>query len=242
MLLACLPWKCLLMEKRKCIIVVEDEIAVQLTLVENLQRNGFEVFAYTSAEQLIHSETLELADAVIMDIKLPGMDGLAATSQIKESNSGLPVLMLTAFSDVSYRVQGFETGADDYIIKPFFMEELMARLKTVLKRYEMIPGGKKSYHIGDLRIDIKGKKVSRGISLIKLSSTEFNLLTLLAHADGVPVSKEEILKKIWKDRYSVSENTIEVYINLLRNKIDKPFDEKLIHTKPGFGYYLSTKP
>lgn len=230
------------MEKRKCIIVVEDEIAVQLTLVENLQRNGFEVFAYTSAEQLIHSETLELADAVIMDIKLPGMDGLAATSQIKESNSGLPVLMLTAFSDVSYRVQGFETGADDYIIKPFFMEELMARLKTVLKRYEMIPGGKKSYHIGDLRIDIKGKKVSRGISLIKLSSTEFNLLTLLAHADGVPVSKEEILKKIWKDRYSVSENTIEVYINLLRNKIDKPFDEKLIHTKPGFGYYLSTKP
>lgn len=230
------------MEKRKCIIVVEDEIAVQLTLVENLQRNGFEVFAYTSAEQLIHSETLELADAVIMDIKLPGMDGLAATSQIKESNSGLPVLMLTAFSDVSYRVQGFETGADDYIIKPFFMEELMARLKTVLKRYEMIPGGKKSYHVGDLRIDIKGKKVSRGISLIKLSSTEFNLLTLLAHADGVPVSKEEILKKIWKDRYSVSENTIEVYINLLRNKIDKPFDEKLIHTKPGFGYYLSTKP
>lgn len=227
------------MEKKKCIIIIEDEIAVQQNLVENLTRHGFDVFAYSTAELALESEVIELADAIIMDIRLPGLNGWQATSIIKKSKPELPVLMLTAYSDVHYRVQGFETGADDYIIKPFFMEELMARLKSVLKRYEMIPGGKRFYQVGDLNIDIKGKMIYRGSSAIKLSLTEFNLLTLLADANRLPVSKEDILNKVWKGKYSVGENTIEVYINLLRNKIDKPFPQKLIHTKPGFGYYLS---
>jgi two-component system, OmpR family, copper resistance phosphate regulon response regulator CusR len=230
------------MEKRKCIIVIEDETAVQQTLVENLTRNGFDVFAYSKAEQAIESEIFKIADAVIMDIRLPGINGWQATSVIKRDHPGLPVLMVTAYSDVNYRLQGFETGADDYIIKPFFMEELIARLKAVLKRYEMTPGGKRFYQVGDLSIDVKGKIVFRGKDPIKLSSTEFNLLALLADASGLPVAKEEILKKVWKGKYSVGENSIEVYINLLRNKIDKPFPNKLIHTKPGFGYYLSETP
>jgi len=182
---------------------------------------------------------MALANAIIMDIRLPGMNGWQATSIVKKNNPEIPVLMLTAYSDVNHRVQGFETGADDYIIKPFFMEELMARLKTVLKRYEMIPGGKRFYQVGDLNIDIKGKVIFRGKHAIKLSLTEFSLLALLADADGLPVSKEEILNKVWKGKYSVGENTVEVYINLLRSKVDKPFPLKLIHTKPGFGYYLS---
>ena len=94
------------------------------------------------------------------------------------------------------------------------------------------------YHIGDLIIDIKNKSVSRNNSPIRLSLTEFNLLALLADREGFPVSKEDILKKIWKGRYAVSENTVEVYINLLRNKIDRSFPQKIIHTRPGFGYYL----
>lgn len=230
-----------MMEKKKCIIVIEDETAVQQNMVENLMRNGFDVFAYSRAEQAIGSEILQVADAVIMDIRLPGISGLQATSIIKQNNAALPVLMVTAYSDVHYRLQGFETGADDYIIKPFFMEELIARLKTILKRYELAPGGKRFYQVGDLSIDMKGKTVCRGKDIIKLSQTEFNLLALLAEGNGLPVSKEEILKKIWKGRYSVGENTIEVYINLLRNKIDKAFANKLIHTKPGFGYFLNAE-
>ncbi|OQP48941.1 response regulator transcription factor [Niastella populi] len=229
------------MEKQKCIIVIEDEAAVQQNLVENLIRNGFDVFAYFNAEQALESEILNLADAVIMDLRLPGIDGWQATSIIKNNNSGLPVLMLTAYSDVHQRVQGFETGADDYIIKPFFMEELIARLKTILRRYEMVPGGKRFYQAGDLHIDIKGKTVYRGKGVIRLSQTEFNLLALLADGNGLPVSKDTILKKIWKGKYSVGENTVEVYINLLRSKIDKPYPVKLIHTKPGFGYYLAAE-
>ncbi|WP_205509544.1 response regulator transcription factor [Longitalea arenae] len=229
------------MDTNKCIIVIEDEAAVQQNLVESLIRNGFDVFAYKKAEDAIASETLHIADAVIMDIGLPGINGWQATAIVKKNHSGLPVLMLTAYSDVNYRLQGFETGADDYIIKPFFMEELIARLRTVLKRYEMAPGGKRFYQVGDLNIDLKGKEVFRGREMIRLSQTEFNLLVLLAEGNGLPVSKEEMLKKVWKGKYRVGDNTVEVYINLLRNKIDKAFPHKLIHTKPGFGYYLSAE-
>jgi DNA-binding response OmpR family regulator len=227
------------MNGKKCILVIEDEIVVQRSLVENLTKNGFEVFAFDSAEQGLESSMLDQADAVIMDIRLPGIDGWQATSLIKSRYSAMPVIMLTAYSDISYRIQGFETGADDYLIKPFFMEELMARIRAVLKRYELAPGKKSFYEIADLSIDLKTKMVIRNEQKIKLSLTEFNLLTLLAEEQGRPVSKEEIMQKVWKGRYRVGDNTIEIYINLLRNKIDRPFGEKLIHTKPGFGYYLS---
>jgi DNA-binding response OmpR family regulator len=229
------------MEKKNTIVVIEDEQLVQESLLNNLSNNGFEVYAFSSAEEALDSEAINIADAVIMDIQLPGINGWLATQKIKKDRKGVPVLMLTAFSDLNHRIQGFETGADDYIIKPFFMEELIARLKTVIKRYEMIPGGKRFYQIGDLNIDLKSKSVFRQKSPIKLSITEFNLLALLADGEGMPVSKDEIMNKIWKDRYSVGDNTIEVYINLLRNKIDKPFKQKLIHTKPGFGYYLAVE-
>jgi two-component system, OmpR family, copper resistance phosphate regulon response regulator CusR len=220
------------------VIVVEDESVVQKNLQDHLERNGFNVFSYACAEDAFESGMLANADAVIMDVGLPGMTGLEATQYIKTRFPEIPVIILTAFSEVNHRVQGFEIGADDYIIKPFFVEELMARLKSVLRRYEMIPGSKKTYHIADLTIDIKSKSVFRGNTPIRLSLTEFNLLSLLADSEGSPVSKEDILKKIWKGRYAVSENTVEVYINLLRNKIDRNFTQKLIHTRPGFGYHL----
>jgi two-component system, OmpR family, copper resistance phosphate regulon response regulator CusR len=226
------------MESKKNIILIEDESIVQQSIEENLLRNGYDVYAFSSAEDALNSETLSVSDAVIMDIGLPGINGLQATEIIKRTYVGMPVIMLTAYSEVNDRLQGFETGADDYIIKPFFMEELLARLKSVLRRYEMISGGKRLYEIGGLEIDTKAKTVKRNKIPIKLSLTEFKLLLLLADGAGYPVSKEDILKNIWKGRYTVGENTVEVYINLLRNKIDKNQPLKLIHTKPGFGYYL----
>jgi two-component system, OmpR family, copper resistance phosphate regulon response regulator CusR len=227
------------MQVKKNIVLIEDEAIVQQSIEENLVRNGYEVFSFSSAEAALNSETISNSDAIIMDIGLPGINGLEATEIIKSNYEGTPVIMLTAYSEVDHRLQGFKTGADDYIIKPFFMEELLARLKTVLRRYELVPGGKKIYKVGDLEINVKSKTARRGNTMIKLSLTEFNLLILLADADGYPVPKEEIMKKIWKGRYTVGENTIEVYINLLRNKVDKNYTKKLIHTKPGFGYYLS---
>jgi len=229
------------MDKKKCILVIEDELLVQQSLVETLTKRDFEVCAYDNAEQVLNSEIISYADAVIMDLKLPGLNGWDATSMIKKRDPLMPVIMVTAYSDVNYRIQGFETGADDYIIKPFFMEEVIARLNAVLKRYELIPGRKSYYEVGDLSIDLRSKMVVRAGQPIKLTLTEFNLLAILAEEQGNPVSKNEIMEKVWKGRYSVGENTIEVYINFLRNKIDKPFNKRLIHTKPGYGYYLSPK-
>jgi DNA-binding response OmpR family regulator len=229
------------MTRKKSIIIVEDELVVQQNLVEALTKNGFEVFAYDSAERMLESGMVNYADAVIMDIRLPGIDGLEATALIKQRQSLLPVMMLTAYVDVDDRVQGFKTGADDYIIKPFFMEELIARLKAVLKRYELIPGKRSYYAVSDLSIDTRSKTVIRSGQTIKLSLTEFNLLALLMEEQGNPASKDVIMQRVWTGRYSIGDNIIEVYINLLRNKIDKPFEKKLIHTKQGFGYYVSTE-
>jgi two-component system, OmpR family, copper resistance phosphate regulon response regulator CusR len=229
------------MADKKCILVIEDEIVVQQGLVEALTTKGFEAYAYDTAEKVLNTDIINLADAVIMDIRLPGIDGWEATSLIKKRYPLMPVIMLTAYSDVNYRIQGFETGADDYIIKPFFMEELVARLNAVLKLYELIPGKKSYYEIGDLSIDLRSKLVMRNRQIVKLSLTEFNLLALLAEGQGSPVSKEEIMQKVWRGKHTVGDNTIEVYINLLRNKIDKPFSEKLLHTKPGFGYYIASE-
>ena len=227
------------MNQKKFIIIIEDEPAVQKNLSERLESEGYDTFVYSSAEKALEGGLCTLANAAIVDINLPGINGLEAVSLLRKQNGMLPVIFLTAYSDVQFRLEGFNAGADDYIIKPFFMDEFMARLKTLLKRYELIPGSSNRYEIENLEIDVRTKTVLRNNVQIKLSSTEFNLLALLAEANGRPVSKDEIIKKVWKERYHVGENTVEVYINLLRNKIDKGHLDKLIHTKPGFGYYLS---
>lgn len=228
------------MNQKKFILIIEDEPAVQKNLSERLESEGYETFVYTTAEKAIDGGLCAMASAAIVDINLPGMNGLDAVNILKKQNGMLPVIFLTAYSDVKFRLQGFDAGADDYIIKPFFIDEFVARLKTLLKRYEMIPGSSSNYVVADLEIDVRTKTVLRDNVLIRLSSTEFNLLVLLAEANGRPVRKDEMIKKIWKEKYHVGENTIEVYINLIRNKIDKGHDHKLIHTKAGFGYYLSS--
>jgi len=227
------------MNQKKFIMIIEDEPAVQKNLSERLESEGYETFVYGTAEKALEGGLSTLANAAIVDINLPGINGLEAVSLLRKQNGMLPVIFLTAYSDVQFRLEGFNAGADDYIIKPFFMDEFIARLKTLLKRYELIPGNLKEYVIGNIEINVRTKTVHRKSLFIKLSSTEFNLLLLLAEANGRPVAKDEIIKKIWKDKYHVGENTVEVYINFLRNKIDKGHKEKLIHTKPGFGYYLS---
>lgn len=224
----------------KTIIIVEDEMLVQQNLSEYLEKNNFEVYTFDDAESFFKSELLSVADAVIMDIGLKGMDGWHATMKIKEQRSALPVLMLTAYSDINYRIQGFETGADDYIIKPFFQEELLARLKAVLRTYEKIPSKRSSYKLDDLVIDTDTKTVNRNELPVKLSQIEYKLLEFLAEENGKPVSKDQIRQRVWKGNYNIGDNTIEVYINILRSKIDKNATTKLIHTKHGFGYYLST--
>jgi DNA-binding response OmpR family regulator len=146
--------------------------------------------------------------------------------------------MLTALGEINDKMDAFNLGADDYIVKPFHFNELFARIKVFLKRSE--PGAEQTdkLNIGNLEIDLLNKTVTRANTNINLTAKEFALLALLAKSKGKVISKQDILEKVWGLSFDTGTNTIEVYISFLRNKIDKPFDTKLIHTKPGFGYFV----
>ena len=147
--------------------------------------------------------------------------------------------MLTAMGDMNDKILAFEAGADDYIVKPFHIKELLARMKVFLKRTEGNHALEEIIKIHDLEINIANKHVSRSGNTINLTIREFALLTLLCRNKGHAISKKEILLKVWSLDFETGTNTVEVYINFLRNKIDKNFSPKLIHTKTGFGYYIS---
>jgi DNA-binding response OmpR family regulator len=146
--------------------------------------------------------------------------------------------MLTSLGEIQDKMDAFNLGADDYIVKPFHFNELLARIKVFLKRADGSNEHTEKLKVADLEIDLLDKSVVRGDKSINLTAKEFALLVLLAKCKGKVISKQEILEKVWNLSFDTGTNTIEVYISFLRNKIDKPFDLKLIHTKPGFGYFL----
>ena len=178
-------------------------------------------------------------DLLILDINVPYMNGLDVCKKIRETDRQTPILMLTAFGEVNDKVDALNIGADDYIVKPFHFDELMARINALLRRSGQQYADPDAFiQIDDLIINTSQLTVSRGGKSIELTPKEFKLLELLAQAKGRPVSKQTISEQVWDINFDTGTNTIEVYINFLRNKIDKGFATKLIHTRPGFGYYM----
>lgn len=178
-------------------------------------------------------------DLYILDMNVPTVNGLEVCKRIRKKDRQKPVLMLTAYSAVEDKVNALEAGADDYLVKPFHLEELLARINALLRRTSAITQHEgNQYVIDDLVIKTAEMKVTRGAKEITLTPKEYKLLELLAEADGRTVSKQTIATKVWDINFETGTNTIEVYINYLRNKIDKGFGRSLIHTRPGFGYYL----
>lgn len=221
------------------ILIAEDDTNIASDLKQQLLNEGFEaevVFDGLLAEKIISRKKF---DCIILDINMPGKNGLEVCRAIRSQKITTPILMLTAFGEVEDKVQGFENGADDYLTKPFYFKELLARIKALLKRSTHQPETARVITIHDLTIDILTKSVSRTNKAIKLTAREFEILTTLAEAQGHVVSKKDLIKKIWGTLVEVNTNTIEVFINSLRNKIDKHHETKLIHTRPGFGYFLS---
>lgn len=220
------------------ILLVEDEPKIAKALQEQLQERGFMVdLAYDGqmAEKLFFQKNYSL---VILDINLPIKNGLELCKIFRDKNKNIPIIMLTAFGEMQDKLEAFDLGADDYLIKPFHFNELLARIKVFVKRMDVNDLFAEVIHLADLEIDIPHKNVKRAGHKIQLSAKEYLLLELLAKARGRIVSKQEIAEKVWDMNFDTGTNTIEVYINFIRNKIDKPFNNKLIHTKPSFGYYL----
>ena len=174
---------------------------------------------------------------IILDINLPYKSGLTLCKEFRASNKKVPILMLTAMGEIRDKIHAFDIGADDYLVKPFHFDELFARIKVLLKRTDQMQVDD-NIEIEGLTIDFKTKTVTREGVNINLTAKEFTLLVLLAKNRDRVISKQEILEKVWDLSFDTGTNTIEVYISFLRNKVDKPFSKKLIHTKPGFGYYI----
>lgn len=224
------------------ILIVEDEKRVADLLKIGLEENGYQTMvAYDGAMglRLFQSNSFQL---VISDIILPKLDGFELCKEIRKVNERIPILMLTALGSADDKLEGFDAGADDYMVKPFDFRELNARVKVLLKRNaETVVRPPEQITYADLSVNLNLREVTRNNIAIKLSPKEYNLLLyMLENAEKV-ITRVEIAEKVWNTHFDTGTNFIDVYINYLRKKIDKDFDKKLIHTKPGVGFILSDK-
>lgn len=218
------------------ILIIEDEKHLAEILKKGLEENGFTVdMSFDGEEGLYMAETYPY-DAVLLDIMLPRVDGLTILDNLRKKEMDVPVLLITAKGEVEERVKGLNIGADDYIAKPFDFSELLARLKAVIRRSK----GKPSpiIKIGDLIIDTNSRTVKRAEKEIKLSATEYKILEYLAINSGRVVSRTELIDHIYDFEFDLDSNVIDVYINYIRNKIDKGSNKQLIQTMRGVGYVL----
>lgn len=224
------------------ILLIEDDPTLSANIKAELLDNGYQ--AEVAHDGLMGEKMLKknYFDLIILDINLPHKNGYQLCKEFRKYNTKTPVLLLTAFSEIEDKLEGFEAGADDYLTKPFYSKELLARVKVLLKRSTVSTTNPESnsakISIKDLVIDTEKKQVFRSGQLIDLTAREYQILMMLVQAKGSVVSKREMLKTIWGGSFEANTNTIEVFINFLRNKIDKNFAQKLIKTRVGFGYYL----
>ena len=225
------------MENPHSILLVEDEAKLGPIVRDELRRQGYLVDLAIDGKEAEEAFQNKLYSIVLLDVNLPYKSGLELCKEFRAANKTIPIIMLTAIGQIQDKVEAFDLGADDYLVKPFHFEELFVRVKALLKRTDKGQEDEKII-VDDLTIDMKNKSVVRAGMNINLTAKEFTLLTLLARNRERVISKQEILEKVWDLTFDTGTNTIEVYISFLRNKIDKPFEQKLIHTKPGFGYYI----
>jgi two-component system copper resistance phosphate regulon response regulator CusR len=220
------------------ILLVEDEKKIASALKQGLEEQGYHVQeAYDGAmgEKLFLNNTYDL---VILDINLPEINGYTLSRNIRQRNQSIPILMLTALGTVDDKLEGFDAGADDYLVKPFEFKELLARIKTLLKRTVKGFPPTNILRISDLELNLDSKEVTRAGNKIALTAKEFQLLEYLIRNKGRVLSRVDIASQVWDIGFDTGTNVIDVYINFLRKKIDKDYSVKLIHTQIGMGYIL----
>lgn len=223
------------------ILVVEDEHKIANSIKKGLEQEAYAVdVAYNGTDGYDLAAT-EDYDAIILDLLLPGMDGVTICKKLRADKMHTPILMLTAKGQLSDKVEGLNAGADDYLVKPFAFEELLARLRALTRRPKNNLGSVLSYV--DLTLNTQTYEVKRGSQVIALSKKEFALLEYLLRHPEIVITKEQLISHVWDYEADILPNTVEVYIKYLRNKVDQPFKNKpaLIQTVRGFGYKLGGK-
>ena len=222
------------------ILVVDDERAVRDSLRRALELEGYEIeLAADGNEALYRLESGDEPDAMILDVLMPGVDGLEVCRRLRSAGSSLPVLMLTARSEIEDRVAGLDAGADDYVTKPFALEELLARVRALLRRTSEEPG--EVLRFADLELDPGTREVRRGSRQIELTRTEFSLLELFLRNPRQVLTRSVIFERVWGYDFGFASNSLDVYIGYLRRKTEAGDEPRLIQTVRGVGYALRDK-
>lgn len=219
------------------VLIIEDEPKVASFIKIGLEENGYAADIAHDGLKGVNMAKQNTYNAIILDLNLPVMNGYEVCKKIREKND-VPVLMLTALGTTEDKLMGFESGADDYLVKPFEFRELLARIKALLKRNTQATSSANLLQIADLELNTDSKTVKRNNTKIDLTAKEFSLLEFLMRNKGRVISRSEIAEKIWDITFDTGTNVIDVYINFLRKKIDKDYPVKLIHTHIGMGYVL----
>jgi two-component system, OmpR family, copper resistance phosphate regulon response regulator CusR len=219
------------------ILLVEDEPTAARFIAKGLREAAYAVDIAKDGSAALEQSHQYDYDAIVLDVMLPGRDGLSVCRELRESGSDVPVLMLTARDAVEARVQGLDAGADDYLTKPFDFRELLARLRALTRR-ERRPVTPERLEVGPLTLDLRGQRVLRGGREVSLTSREYALLEYLARHAGEVVGRAQIAEHVWDERYDPFSNVVDVYVQRLRRKLDTPDAPSIIRTRRGRGYQL----
>ncbi len=222
------------------LLIVEDQKKAAAYLRKGLEENGFVVDVAGDGEDGLHLARTGEYDVIILDVLLPGRDGWSVLMELRQAGQQTPVLLLTALDAVEDRVKGLELGGDDYLVKPFSFAELLARVRSLLRRGPArVPD---TVRVGDLELDLLRHKASRAGQRLDLTPKEFVLLSLLARRSGEVLSRTLIAEQVWDINFDSGSNVVDVHVRRLRAKVDAPFEHKLIHTVRGVGYVLEVRP
>ncbi len=220
------------------LLLVEDDEGIIRFLEKGLREAKYAVDVARDGDDALYKASLNEYDIIILDIMIPGRDGLEVCRELRDRGSKVPVIMLTARDDVRDRVLGLDVGADDYLTKPFQVSELLARLRALMRRGPALKST--VIEIGDLRIDTSAQTVNRSGRTVGLTAREYALIEYLARNANRVISRSELIEHVWNERYDSYSNVIDVHINHLRQKIDRESEQPLIQTRRGAGYILST--
>jgi len=219
------------------VLVAEDDRGVRESLVRGLRFEGYEVTAVTDGAAALTAAEVRLPDVAVLDVMMPVLDGLTACRTLRSRHPHLPILMLTARHDVRDRVAGLDAGADDYLVKPYAMSELAARLRALLRRTS-VSGSDDRLVVGDLELDPAARLASRAGQPLDLTKTEFDLLELLMFNAGIVLSRDQIYSQIWGYDFETSSRSLDVYVGYLRQKTEQDGAERIVHTVRGIGYVV----
>ncbi len=222
--------------------MVDDEPAVRESLERSLRFEGYDVSLAADGEQALARVAADQPDVVVLDVLMPRLDGLQTCRQLRARGESVPILMLTARDGVADRVVGLDAGADDYLVKPFALEELFARIRALLRRRPDEEAADRSLAFADLSLDPLTRDVKRGERAISLTVTEFNLLEMFLEHPRQVLTRGQIVERVWGFALEYSSNSLEVYVGYLRRKLEVDGEPRLIHTVRGVGYVMREQP